>query len=118
MRLFLALLLVSLPAKGARLNPESHYRDIWCDAQNGQIEYWLADRTRVDCLTDEYAVEVDFADNWYEAVGQSQYYAHKTGKKPGIVLIMENPKDQRYLSRLLSVIVVICPRIQVWTSSP
>jgi hypothetical protein len=64
------------------------------------MEYVLDDKTRVDCLTDTLAVEVDFAQKWAEAVGQSLYYAYKTGKKPGIVLILERPEHSRYLDRL------------------
>ncbi len=64
------------------------------------MEYVLPDRTRVDCLTDEYAIEVDFAPKWAEAIGQAIYCAKMTGRKPGIVLILEEDKDQRYLNRL------------------
>lgn len=45
------------------------------------------DNVRVDIETRYYAIEVDFSRKWAEAVGQSLYYAHLTGKRPGIVLI-------------------------------
>lgn len=64
------------------------------------MEYVLPDRTRVDCLTDEYAIEFDFADHWAEAIGQSLHYAEMTNRKPGIVLIIEDPKDERHLKKL------------------
>ncbi|MFH1027609.1 MAG: hypothetical protein V1791_06370 [Pseudomonadota bacterium] len=35
-----------------------------------------------------YAVEVEYAHKWAEAIGQSLYYSRMTGKKPGVVLIM------------------------------
>ena len=63
------------------------------------MEYRLFDRTRVDCLTGEYAIEVDFAKKWAEGIGQSLYYAEVTGKKPGVALIV-GEKDKRYLKRL------------------
>lgn len=98
---YLSLALLISPAfAGGHIYPERHYQQAWCDAMGGQMEVMLPDRTRVDCLTDEYAVEVDFAPKWAEAIGQSLYYAHMTGKKPGVLLIMEHSKDQRYLERL------------------
>jgi len=55
----------------------------------------MPDSSRVDCVTDEYAIEVDFATKWAEAIGQSTYYARITNKKPGILLIMENPAHDK-----------------------
>ena len=79
---------------------EKHYQTLLCDELGGEMEYVLKDRTRVDCLTDEFAIEVDFARKWAEGVGQSLYYAHMTGRKPAIGFIMDMQKDQRYLKRL------------------
>jgi hypothetical protein len=56
--------------------------------------------TRCDCLTDTHAIEFDFGNKWAEALGQSSYYSLQTGRKPGIVLILENMKDRRYWIRL------------------
>lgn len=65
------------------------------------MEYRLNDGTRVDCLTEHYAVEIDFAPKWAECIGQCKHYSHKTGKQAACVLIMENwDKDQKYLKRL------------------
>ena len=65
------------------------------------MEQSLLDRTRVDCLTDEYAIEVDFAKKWAESVGQSLYYAEMTEKKPGVGFIVRDSKqDKRHLKRL------------------
>lgn len=47
-----------------------------------------------------YAVEVDFADKWAEAIGQSMHYARLTGKEPAVLLILEKKGDERYLQRL------------------
>lgn len=73
-----------------------------CQELKGKIEYVLADKTRVDCLTNEYAIEVDFAKKWAEAIGQSLYYAQMTGKKPAIGFIVGDG-DERYLKRVESV---------------
>ena len=68
---------------------------------HGQIEYVLDDKTRVDCLTSSYAIEVDFASKWAESIGQSLHYSIKTDKKAGVLLILEQPhKERKYLRRL------------------
>lgn len=79
---------------------EKHYQIVLCDDLNGEIEFVLQDRTRVDCLTDEYAIEVEFAKKWAESIGQSLFYAKMTDKKPAVGLIMDRDKDKRYLKRL------------------
>ena len=80
---------------------EKYYQTQLCNELDGVMEQSLLDRTRVDCLTDEYAIEVDFAKKWAEAVGQSLYYAEMTGKKPAIgFIVRDNKKDRRYLKRL------------------
>ena len=79
---------------------EKHYQSLLCSELDGEMEYVLEDKTRIDCLTDKYAIEVDFAKKWAESIGQSLYYANMSGKKPAIGLIMDEEKDQRYLKRL------------------
>lgn len=65
------------------------------------MEYKLNDKTRIDCLTDTLAVEVDFANKWAECIGQALYYGRKTRRTPACVLILENgEKDNRFLYRL------------------
>ncbi len=79
---------------------EADYQREWCGKHGGIVEYKLPDRTRVDCMVGEYAIEFDFARKWAEATGQATYYAAETGKIAGIVLIMETQKDCKYLHRL------------------
>lgn len=102
----------------ANLHKEKEYQNVWCAQHNGEIEYVLDDKTRVDCLTDDYAIEFDFAYKWAEAVGQALYYAAKTSKKPGIVIIIEkdNDKDKRNLKRLE--ILTDKYNIKLWTITP
>ena len=56
-------------------------------------------------MADTQAIEIDFADKWTEAIGQSLYYAFQTNKKPGIILVMEDKKDERHLLKVRSVIM-------------
>lgn len=80
--------------------PEKYYQNQWCSKWNGIAEYRLKDKTRIDCLTKNYAVEFDFAPKWAESMGQAQYYAEMTGKKPAVILILEKPSDWKYYNRL------------------
>ena len=95
---------------------EKDYQQWWCQHHNGITEYRLDDRTRVDCLTSDYAVEVEFAHKWAESVGQALYYAQKTGKNPGIVLIIRTTHDEAFAKRLRS--VARQQGIKVWTIRP
>ena len=80
---------------------EDVYQAYWCGKHNGILEYKLNDNTRVDCLTDTLAVEVDFAPKWAECIGQAIHYGHKTHRQAACLLILENPgKDLKYLKRL------------------
>ena len=80
---------------------EKYYQTQLCNELDGVMEQSLLDRTRVDCLTDEYAIEVDFAKKWAESVGQSLYYAEMTQKKPAVgIIVRDNKQDRRHLKRL------------------
>lgn len=98
--IFILLLTVS-PVWAKRLYHEAEYQKAWCDKKGGVIEYELPDKTRVDCLLPDMAVEFDFANKWAECIGQALYYGQRTGKTPACVLIMERgDKDLKYLRRL------------------
>jgi len=99
----LATLLLSSNALAAHVHKEKEYQASWCARVGGVTEYRLEDGTRVDCLTDTHAIEFDFAPKWAESIGQALYYSQMTGKRPGVVLIMENEGDARYLHRLNAV---------------
>jgi hypothetical protein len=104
--LFLTVLIVcilSIPVQAKRLQKEKEYQKAWCEKYHGELEYVLDDKTRVDCLTKNYAVEFDFANKWAEAIGQSYYYAIKTDRHPAVVLIIEKPSDFKYYYRIKKV---------------
>lgn len=75
---------------------ETDYVHAYC---SGFKEYVLPDKTRIDCLTDTHACEFDWAKKWYEGFGQALWYAHNTGKKPCLVLILKSDKDYKYFNR-------------------
>ena len=77
---------------------------IWCEAKEGQSEFRTRYGTYVDCLTKDYAIEVERDKNWKEAIGQSLHYAESTKKKAGILLIQDKNSQVDYSSQLQRVI--------------
>jgi len=111
----MASLLTSYSVHAKRFHHEKWYQEQWCQEQGGEMEKVLKDDTRCDCLTDTHVVEMDFADNWYEAVGQSTHYSFQvTGKRAGIVLILESPDDKRHWKRLINLVDKSELPIDVW----
>jgi len=102
-------------AQAERLHPEKWYQEKWCERRGGQVEVALQDRTRCDCITAEYAVEVEFANKWKEALGQALHYSLLTSRKAGIVLILEAESDWRYYYMLMSILVDNGLKVRVWT---
>lgn len=113
----LATALVLFSCQSARAghdHPEKFYQGLWCASAGGALETTPREGLRVDCETDSHAVEFDFANKWAEAVGQSLAYAGATGKWAGIVLILEEPGDVRFLDKLRFVIASSELPIDVW----
>jgi hypothetical protein len=102
---------------GGRQRPEAWYQRQFC--RDGITEHRTPDGCRVDCLLQHYAIEVEFASKWPEAVGQSLYYAQRTGRQAGIVLIIEKPsRDEIHLQRLRQLLGSLRERgirIGLWT---
>ena len=110
----LILLIIPSLALAGHKHPEKWYQHKWCSEHGGQVEVILPDKTRCDCLTETHAIEFDFGPKWAEAIGQALYYGLQTGKKPGIVLIMENEGDYKYWLRLNSTIQHFKLPIDTW----
>jgi hypothetical protein len=93
------------PLKQPEFEPKAKYKE--ADYVNayckGIVEYELPDKTRIDCLTDDYAIEFDYAKKWAESIGQSLYYAKMTGKKPAVGIIIKKPTDRIYIERIKKV---------------
>ena len=102
-------------ARAGHDHPEKHYQAIWCAEAGGALETTPRPGLRVDCETATHAVEFDFAAKWAEAVGQSLAYAGATGKRAGIVLILEQAGDSRFLDKLRVTIASGGLPIDVWT---
>ena len=109
-------LLLSIPFVSATtLHNEAYYQSLWCAANGGITEVRLPDKARVDCLTPDYAIEVDFAEKaWKEGVGQALWYGLVTRRKPGVLVIMLEERDCKYLTRLNGIVNWTQPPITVW----
>ncbi|MFQ5481251.1 MAG: hypothetical protein ACE5ER_00730 [Nitrospinaceae bacterium] len=103
---------------GIPSHSEREYLNVWCQRARGTPEVRLADRTRVDCLTAKYAVEMDFSPKWKEAIGQAFHYSLITGKEPGIVLILEQPEHRKYWDQLNRVLHRYELSIRTWIITP
>jgi len=82
---------------------ESYYQINFADTINGVREYRLFDGTRVDIVTDTFAIEVDFASKWSQSVGQALYYGYVLNKKPAILLVVNGKLEDRFVARLVRV---------------
>jgi hypothetical protein len=112
--IIMASLLTSYSVYAKRVHYEKWYQKQWCQEQSGETEKVMNDGTRCDCRTETHAVEMDFANKWYEAVGQSLHYSLQTGKRAGIVLILESPNDKKYWERLINIVDQSKLSIDVW----
>jgi len=93
---------------------EKYYQEAFADMMEGKTEVVLSDRTRVDVETDTHVFEVDFAEKWAEAIGQSLHYQGMTGKQAGVLLVMKGYQEDRFLDRLMGVAAKHGIDVWVW----
>lgn len=115
---FLLFLWVSCVTSSAQASRESWYQEVWCDGVGGKAEVKLPEGPRVDCVTKNHAIEMDFAHKWTEAIGQSLYYATLTGLDAGIVLILRSPGDTPHLTAAQKTIEHYKLPIKLWPLGP
>lgn len=65
---------------------ESAWRDALRERLNGQAEVSI-EGGRIDVLTDDMAIELDWPHKWHEGLGQALHYADATGKQGVLALI-------------------------------
>ena len=103
---FLLFFICALSFSSYGIQKEAYYSEKFCEEMSGQADYILQDKSRVDCLTETHAFEVDWAEGMkvYEAIGQSLYYASQSGKKPGILLLIRKDNSEKYIRKIKEVI--------------
>ena len=112
------LFLTPLQIQAKHLYKESVYQDYWCNKQGGILEYELNDKSRVDCLLPDMAVEFDFARKRDECLGQALRYSAYTKKPPACCLIIEKKKDYKYYYQLRYTIQKKDLNVKLFTITP
>ena len=112
----LAIILIPTVALAERLHPKRWYQERWCAKYFDNTDVTVSDQ--YDCLSEKYVIEFDYAELWYEAIGESLYYALQTGRKAGIVLIMEKESDMKYWIKLVKTIAHYNLPINIWNTKP
>lgn len=94
---------------------ERDYQELIHAAMGGEMEVSVPGG-RVDILTDTFAIEIEFAHKWKNAIGQSLWYGLQTNVTPGIVLIKRERSDNKYVIQLGSALAYagLSERIRVW----
>ena len=64
---------------------EAKYQARYCTGMEQEVT--MRSGARADCISNDYAIEVDFSNKWAEAIGQSLHYASETSLRAGIVLV-------------------------------
>ena len=82
---------------------ETYYRNIFAKKIKGKTKTILNDKTYVDIVTDKNVIKVIFANKWAEGIGHALYYSEMTYKKPGILILIRNKYDVKYINKLLKV---------------
>lgn len=90
----------NIPPAAAHLT-EADYIERIMDEMFGEVrpesEVILPDGSRVDIIEDvsDVAYEVDHSHKKFEAIGQALFYSAMTGKRPGIVLLMDGSEQSK-----------------------
>ena len=100
---------------------ESHWRDAlaahFSKAEEGVKTEVVLRGGRCDIVTEKYAIEVDRANKWHEAIGQAAHYALYLKKKPCIALYRADTLSKAQMEamkrttarRRIDVILLILP---------
>lgn len=93
MRLIFGLL--ALCALGATANAQSLDEGAIqeCACEGMELEVSTGVRTRIDCLSDTHAIEVEALQDWAEAIGQSLHYAGRSGKQAKVLFFCEQSAE-------------------------
>lgn len=80
---------------------EKDYQRYGCELVQGEIEHVLPDRSRVDCLTNQSAIEYDFVKKHYECYTQALYYAVMTGRNPVCMIIVKEEDSSESVDKVV-----------------
>lgn len=101
-------------AEAAEKRNEAYYAERWCAEAGGREEVTLPSGARADCITEEFAVEVDWSNKWAEGLGQAMHYASETGKRAAVVLLIHEKSKNAEIYRLESTIAAYGVDVQIF----
>jgi hypothetical protein len=110
-----------LLASGTPSNQEAQDERYWQQHYCAGMEFkkLVPSGGKVDCLGEELALEITWADAWAKALGQALYYAAATNRKPAIVLLCAGPQEecQDSVSRIKLALKFVNGPVAVWLCS-
>lgn len=114
-RIGLILFIVVFSTKLVSQQYEKDFQLLIQQEMGGEIEVAVTSG-RVDLVTEEYAIEIEFASKWKQSIGQALWYALQTNKTPGIILIKKSDEEYKYVVQLGSALQYagLNDRIKVW----
>ena len=109
------ILLLSLHTCLSAQTYEKDYQLLIQQQLGGETEVHV-ESGRVDLVTNEYAIEIEFANKWKQSIGQALWYGLQTNKTPGIILIKrEGHADNKYVIQLGSALEYAgLTKVRVW----
>jgi len=69
-----------------------------CLCAGMEQEWHTSAGTFVDCLSADFAIEIDRSNKWAEAIGQALHYAAETGKRAKIILFCDEGDETGCIS--------------------
>lgn len=112
--LLFTLLLVGVMTFGQVRQRETYYQQKFAEVINGNREFVLEDRTRVDIVTDTHVIEVGYGEKWAESIGKSLHFEGMLNKQAGILLVIDMEKEERFLDRLMGVAAKYGIDVWIW----
>ena len=114
MKILVLCFLMTVRSFSADLKTENEWSDLIAEKLKGDREFAVKSG-RVDILTDEHAIEVEWASKWKQSIGQSLWYSFQTNRKAKVILLLKKESDENYARMLRSVILHNELKIEVET---
>lgn len=83
---------------------ESYYRMLAAAKLGGRSDALLADGSKCDVVTNEYAIAVNFSEKGMEAIERSLRDALQAQKKAGVVLVANRQKDLKNVMQFMTMV--------------
>ncbi len=100
------LILILIPgiSEAAKKRSINFYKNKWCIQHVGKPDVTYHNSMTIDCVTNDYVFIFDYSYRWRKAIGKALYFSIETGKRAGIVLIIERARERFYFRQLKNLI--------------